>query len=231
MNTTANVTALYAAPCITTAVVDAASLLVAPFPSPSALLLTAPVALDNLASLHSFYIHSHSVPVNWAIHAAAVPILKVSILLLLAVATAARGATGKTIKTAATSLPSLPSQYAHLFSTDAGLAIAAAYVAYYTTLSPSVGTFAMAVFGAEWLTARLVLAAVGRRRAIMVGAVGVVATEAAMIVGHHAWEGTPQAIVAGPAAAIAAAPLCMQLDVAIWAGWLPRVAALLAAGT
>ncbi|GAB0495354.1 hypothetical protein MMPV_006654 [Pyropia vietnamensis] len=187
------------------------------------------VALNNLASLHSFYIHSHSVPVNWAIHAAAVPILKVSILLLLAVATAARGATGKTIKTAATSLPSLPSQYAHLFSTDAGLAIAAAYVAYYTTLSPSVGTFAMAVFGAEWLTARLVLAAVGRRRAIMVGAVGVVATEAAMIVGHHAWEGTPQAIVAGPAAAIAAAPLCMQLDVAIWAGWMPPVATALAA--
>lgn len=212
-----NITAAGAA---VVSVVDAATLLGATSPPSPLSVSSTPVTLDNLASLHSFYMASHATPVNWAIHAAAVPVLKVSILLLLAAATAGRGTTSSAAKGA----PSPP----RFFSTDAGLAMAAAYVAFYASLSPAIGTFAAVVFGAEWLAARAVLAAAGRRRAAVVGLLGVAATQVAMVAGHRAWEGAPQAIVAGPAAALAAAPLCMQLDVAVWAGW-PRVAAALAA--
>ncbi|KAK1860003.1 hypothetical protein I4F81_002595 [Pyropia yezoensis] len=227
MDFPANATAAGAA---LTTVLDSANLLAATLPpsTPPPAFPSAPVVLDSLASLHAFYMRAHSAPVNWAIHAAAVPVLKVSILLLLAVATARlRPSTAKVTPTTAPPSPSC--RLVSLFSTDAGLAIAVAYVAYYAALSPAVGGFAAAVFGAEWLAARLVLAAAGRRGGVAVGVLGVAATQVAMVAGHRVWEGAPQAIVAGPVAALAAAPLCMQLDVAVRVGWLPRMAAALAA--
>ena len=185
----------------------------------------APVALDSLASLHAFYMSSHTEAVNYAIHAAAVPVLKVSILLLLAALTA------RPVTTRGAAAPARR-RFGTLLAVDAGLVASAAFVAYYAALEPAVGVFAAALFGAEWLTARGVLAAAGGRRgvAVAVGVAGIAATQVAMVVGHHVWEGAPQAIVAGPAAAVAAAPLCMQLDVVVAAGWLPRVAAVLAGG-
>jgi len=182
------------------------------------------VALDSLASLHAFYMSSHTEAVNYTIHAAAVPVLKVSILLLLAALTT------RPVTSSGAAAPARR-RLGTVLAVDVGLIVSVAFVAYYAALEPAVGAFAAALFGAEWLAARGLLAAAGGRPgvAVAVGVAGIAATQVAMVAGH-VWEGAPQAIVAGPAAAVAAAPLCMQLDVAMAAGWLPRVAAILAGG-
>jgi len=168
---------------------------------------------------------SHTEAVNYTIHAAAVPVLKVSILLLLAALTT------RPVTSSGAAAPARR-RLGTVLAVDVGLIVSVAFVAYYAALEPAVGAFAAALFGAEWLAARGLLAAAGGRRrvAVAVGVAGIAATQVAMVAGHHVWEGASQAIVAGPAAAMVAAPLCMQLDVAVAAGWLPRVAAVLAGG-
>lgn len=157
------------------------------------------MSLFSLASLHTFYMRSRLESVNWAIRVAAVPMRKVSILLLLVEVTARRGAASRGPNSSRFS----SSRLAPLPSSDAGLAIAATLMSYYSALSPVVGTIAAVVLGAQWLAAGLVLSAVGCCRAVLVDALGLAATQVAMVAGRKVW------------------------DVVALARWLPRVAATL----